>query len=843
VITLVAVSALCLQFAQAQTPTTTLSIAVPEVMRGAFSEQVIADFEAANPGVRLYLSDTDAQITTSPVSQPDEYFKQVEGYVSAADVVYASSATLYPDATSAGYFLDLAPLTSADSSFNADDFFPTVWNSARWDGGVWLIPAAATVYLLNYDMDAFDRAGLSYPNAAWTFEDFSHAARALTVRDDSGNVVAPGFATGFLGGRAGLLFRSLSGQGFADDTQIPPAPRLATPEIATFLEQYAALEAETGVLSDYEFGQVTMAISPAWWFSEGRRWGVSLLPGGGAGVVASGFAVSAGTQYPELAYKLAVYLSQRPEIVNAFFGDSPARRDMVNPESTQFTPDVQAVIDEALMDGFPITDVRYGEYLDVALTQGGDMLVALQTAEIQANSALQAALAKRGTITVSVAPPPPEIVASPNEITLQYGMAYSVSPLPNFADWTRVMEEFAATDPDVGLVELDDLYAYDTEEYTSRFDCFYMPDTSGVWPGVLDLRPLLDADPTFDEADVMGGVMALLEYENVTYAYPVTIQPRVLWYNVAQFGAAGLPSPEVGWTVQDFGTALAALQDTGVTRPAFSPVFETMPLLMLVASYGGLPLDFSASLPTADFTNPTNVAAVRQVVDLAKAGYVNYTELSDGTAHFPFFQFSFENPNPIYTDTLNIMSFRFSSYRAGRDLSYGLALYPVGEYAPASFNVGAAFISANAQNPDACYRWIKTIAAHPELFQAMPARRSLLDDPAVMATQGDAAFTFYRRFADLLAQPGTTVFPSAAMGYEPENQFPLIWLFRAMDRYYYDGANLEAELAEAQGYVEAFARCFEDDAPVTDSFERRVQKRECAIGIDPSLQTLYEETS
>ena len=56
-------------------------------------------------------------------------------------------------------------------------FFPTSWNSV----------------VVFYNKDLFDRAGVPYPSANWTWDDFLKAAKALTKRDADGKVTQYGY--------------------------------------------------------------------------------------------------------------------------------------------------------------------------------------------------------------------------------------------------------------------------------------------------------------------------------------------------------------------------------------------------------------------------------------------------------------------------------------------------------------------------------------------------------------------------------------------------------------------------------------------------------------------------
>ena len=47
--------------------------------------------------------------------------------------------------------------------------------------------------MINYNRDLFDKAGVAYPKQGWTWDEFREAAKALTVKDASGNVTQFGY--------------------------------------------------------------------------------------------------------------------------------------------------------------------------------------------------------------------------------------------------------------------------------------------------------------------------------------------------------------------------------------------------------------------------------------------------------------------------------------------------------------------------------------------------------------------------------------------------------------------------------------------------------------------------
>ncbi len=62
------------------------------------------------------------------------------------------------------------------------------------DGQLYALPDRSGAMVLYYNKDLFDAAGIEYPTADWKWDDLLSAAKAMTVRDEAGNVSQWGFA-------------------------------------------------------------------------------------------------------------------------------------------------------------------------------------------------------------------------------------------------------------------------------------------------------------------------------------------------------------------------------------------------------------------------------------------------------------------------------------------------------------------------------------------------------------------------------------------------------------------------------------------------------------------------
>lgn len=90
-----------------------------------------------------------------------------------------------------GFYLDNDALLDLQPYLDAAGIDPTVWGTGLVDpyrssetGDVYGTPLEWVTVALYYNKDLFDAAGVEYPNADWTWDDFAAAAAALTDPDN-----------------------------------------------------------------------------------------------------------------------------------------------------------------------------------------------------------------------------------------------------------------------------------------------------------------------------------------------------------------------------------------------------------------------------------------------------------------------------------------------------------------------------------------------------------------------------------------------------------------------------------------------------------------------------------
>ncbi len=846
-----------------------LKVAVPAFLKDIVADELVERYEADNPGVRVQVIASATNFGYNPGGSVEDYLDNVEGYASEADILTISSNQIAPEATRAGYFLNLNPLISTDAGFDESDFLPALLDSFRWDNGTWALPISADVIAMIYDPAAFDAAGQEYPSGSWTLDDLENAISALTQYDDEGNVSKAALLN--LGNTYQILHSLLGGTPLFDATVQPISPSLNNPQLEDLLTRWVELQ-EEGLLTpadggSFDFtspmliGQSLIATSQQ--LGDERQ--IALLPGGRTALLVNGVAVSTGTRYPEEAYKLAKYITSSPEIAAASFGITPARRSLVGIETdgplsiiTNIPDELRPAIEEALANATPASDALFASFIEVALEKmqadGVDAQIALQDTEVEALERLQAADERATTAFVSVATPIPDAQLSGGEVAIKFGIVSFLPEIPNRERWDQMVDDFTASDSEVAQVTLDVKIPFPSaslDALTTDYDCFYMPNNviQGADLSLLrSMDPLMASDLNFSQNDFAGNLLDRVRRDNQVWAMPLNIQPLVLWYDPQIFQQNGAQPPFEGWTVSDFENVLRTLKINPADDAPFVPRNngDSSHLLALIAAYGGLPLDYRTQPVTIDFTNPATVDAIQQVLNLAKDGYIEYQPLASAGGNIAF---GAPESVAMYSQLLNNLAF-LGSEDDDADSPYRLSTFPQGtQFSAVSYDMGAAYISANTPAIEACYRFISILSNTPDLFESvMPARRSQINAPELVTAQGQEAADFYGAMDRLLQQPNTILIPStfqAASDLSTIGDLLItVWLNRAFDHYVLEDADLLTELEDAQLFASSYQGCaaaIPPAGPDDNIINYLGQFIDCAVQIDPSIASLFPQ--
>ena len=140
-------------------------------------KQIVADFEAVNPNIKVNVE----------VSDWDAYWEKLKTQLAAGTPpdVFAMDAPLYLDYQSRGVLLNLQPYIDKNPAM-LKDVYPQTLEAYKTPDGYYGLPRDFQTIVLFYNKDMFDKAGVAYPTADWTWNDLRAAAKQLT-KDTNGD--------------------------------------------------------------------------------------------------------------------------------------------------------------------------------------------------------------------------------------------------------------------------------------------------------------------------------------------------------------------------------------------------------------------------------------------------------------------------------------------------------------------------------------------------------------------------------------------------------------------------------------------------------------------------------
>jgi len=143
-------------------------------------QAAVDDWNAANPGIHVTMEVT-----------PEYWVKIPPAFASgtAPDIIYNTVTETTSTFAELGMYLDLDDYIATSDVINLEDFEPGIWSTAVWNGGTWVIPYAWSDLGITYNTAMFDAAGVAYPEAGWTWDEFLATAKAMTLDTDGDGVI------------------------------------------------------------------------------------------------------------------------------------------------------------------------------------------------------------------------------------------------------------------------------------------------------------------------------------------------------------------------------------------------------------------------------------------------------------------------------------------------------------------------------------------------------------------------------------------------------------------------------------------------------------------------------
>jgi ABC-type glycerol-3-phosphate transport system substrate-binding protein len=848
-----------------------VQMAVLDALQGLYGD-LIKDFEDENPDINIKLVSVEEILGLETPGQewPDDAQRRLVSAADVSDVFYSGQAARD------GLLLDMQPFMESDRNFDENDFYPQTLEAFQSDGGTWAIPTDVGYRLMFVNKDAFDEAGLDYPEAGWSWEDFLATAQALTLQEGDqttqwGLVEISPYAGQFVESRVGQM---------VDLESDPPVINLDDPEVATALRWYTDLylvdevapyydpdeqdSSGLGIPQGYltiEGGQAAMwpDSSSAYPFRLQQmnvNLGVAPFPVDEPDSATSllqpnGLSISVGTANPEAAWRWVDYLSRQTNDLAEILGGRaslPARVSVA--EASGFWDEVDEELGQALqyaVDHSYTTKLTGGIYEPFneafEAVMAGDKTVeaALADAQIAAENSLEKSPAEDGDDEeIVVEADEADTSASEDAVNVEFVAITGVLEMQTFRD---LADQFLEENPGI-VVEVVQPNLFEgtpsMADIAGVSDCFQWfpgdfsnPDTQAA---ILSLDPFLDADAEVSADDFYQAVFDAFVAQGQTWGLPGQVNITLIEYNKELFDEAGLDYPAVDWTTDDFlNYAVELTQGEGDTQQyGYVPaLFEPSDMLNMMDRLGARLIDDEQDPPTLAFTDPATVAAVRW-----------YTGLTTEYGVKPVFMTSLtdmavsavqERENVLAQGRAAMWSNSAFEVDLGGDeeaeLDTGAVPVPAGPGEVQGSGYQSAigyFISADTQVRDACWQWIKFLTEQPTMGNGLPARQELAESDAFREQVGPELADAY-----LASMANATVAPLSQQVADENSwlNYPIVWLYSAYSQIVKDGLSVEEALENAQQLADEYRACVIE----ANAFDDEDAQQACMLEVDETL--------
>lgn len=325
-------------------------------------------------------------------TQPDITVKVRQSGFGLAEVANESDCFIWNSSDSKKWqehTLNLDPFLETAPDFPIADLYPQLLDVFRQRNSLWAIPQETSMWVMYYNKDLFDAAGVAYPQAGWTLDDFLTTAQALTQGEGDNKQYGYLSLEGI--SRDLSIFPALMAATWFNDEADPSQLQFNDPALAEAIQWYLDLEQTHQVTPFLEEENPTGFYRAAWrkrqdLMRQGQAamWtgfvlrdpfadtpndlnmGVVPLPLGTAEIIPTaftqGYFISKETPYPQACWRWISYLTEHnAQLANEF----PARRSVV--ESANFSTEVGPELAEAYRFSIEHSQAQYESFEDWAL--------------------------------------------------------------------------------------------------------------------------------------------------------------------------------------------------------------------------------------------------------------------------------------------------------------------------------------------------------------------------------------------------------------------------------------------------------------------------------------------
>lgn len=375
-------------------------------MEQAWNNNLIADFEAANPGVKI-------EMTIMPWS---EYWQKVQTATvsnTLPDLMVMSVAYVEQYAKS-GVVIDLKDYIDRD--LDRSEYYDFAMNTTRLsDGHEYGMPWNIVENCLFYNKDMFDTAGVPYPDETWTWDTFRDAAVKLT--DPAKNQYGASIVVSANDNAFDSVIYSYGGAIVSDDVKECLIDQPGSKDAIEYLRGLILddkcmppMSSDSTSISNFSTGLVAMAVDGCWSLenlatASKLNWDIAPLPSGPAGRTprawSDSICITKSCQDPETAWSFIRYLVSQDGQTRANLSSTripvyiPASMSDTFLKNESVPCDLQVLIDGLEQASPFVFRGNWGEWLSATVNElhgvfTGDLSVNEGTAN--AKAAIQAIL-------------------------------------------------------------------------------------------------------------------------------------------------------------------------------------------------------------------------------------------------------------------------------------------------------------------------------------------------------------------------------------------------------------------------------------------------------------------
>ncbi|MBP3040311.1 sugar ABC transporter substrate-binding protein [Bacillaceae bacterium Marseille-Q3522] len=279
-------------------------------------DEMVKAFEEKYPDIKVNIElapyndyFTKLQTRIAGGQAPDVFELNYENFVQ-----YASKGTL----------ADLSEFIKEDKEFNPDQLNEQAFKAFQYDGKQYGMVESFSNVVTFYNKDLFDKAGVEYPTADWTWEDELEAAKKLTDKDNNvWGTYAPVTMNEFF-----KVAAQNGGQIFDEDGNVAinsqenlEALQYMTDNVLEYKVSPSPADMSGQMSEDlFKNGQLAILHTGIWMFGQFKdvpfEWDIQLEAGNTQKAhhfFANGLAVSKDSKAQEAAYKFASFMSASKE--------------------------------------------------------------------------------------------------------------------------------------------------------------------------------------------------------------------------------------------------------------------------------------------------------------------------------------------------------------------------------------------------------------------------------------------------------------------------------------------------------------------------------------------------